>query len=323
MFQSIRSRTPEQAAADAANLQWQADRRATRPQATVDMFAGSSRVPEFAKNDPAQVKAQHDAERRNLERLAQLTKKEKFAARKTVLTKSWHSPEMRTLRQGLTVELATYLDALMEQADSKVPERMFSAADWTYVIGLAKDNFNCDLESRNLSSLTPEEGLALVHFCRAQNPPLYLGSESNLSTAFECLKALGVIRFAEPEVLLEPEPGEPEKNPYRWDDNPRSDYAIWDRQHMADALRIEMSPEFRAGAKECAEQLGVDLYPADMHRLMQACAGLPIPLKVEAVKRVALKLFGNVITRDPEDHLSSLEYLRAHNLGTSVQREGR
>jgi hypothetical protein len=239
MFKNASDRTPAEIAADEANNNWVTERRNLRPTATVNDFAGSSRVPEFAKNDPAQIKAQREAERKNAERLAKLTKKERFAVRRVALTQSWHSPEMRTLRQSLESELAAHLDVLMEQANTKVPEKMFSTADWTYVIGLAKDNFNCDLESWNLSALTPEEGLALVHFCRAQDPPLYLGSESNLRIAFECLKAFGAIRSAQPEAVTEPEPVEPEKNPYRWDGNP-SDYAIWDMNKMREARHEEM-----------------------------------------------------------------------------------
>src|ERR1700687_3030265 len=99
MFQSIRTRTAEQIAADEANNAWMASRRALRPQ-PVPTIQGNARVPELAGGfDPklvaARARAQAETERKQHKKL---TAKAERVHRQKILTQPYESsPSMMDL----------------------------------------------------------------------------------------------------------------------------------------------------------------------------------------------------------------------------------
>ena len=200
----------------------------------------------------------------------------------------------------------------------------FSQDDWIMIGKLALQRANEDLQLQGVSPITDKEAADISTFLAAND--VYLGSDGALLVGFSVLVAEGIIR-PQAAVQAAAEPVAERKNPFPYSDYSGSDYAKWDRSEMKRGFQEEHKSIFRAGAEAAAAELGgIEISTANMHRLSDKCDGLPFhEWSAERVKQIALRMFGGAtaVTRDPEDSLSSLEYMQKHQLGNAVMREGK
>jgi hypothetical protein len=167
-----------------------------------------------------------------------------------------------------------------------------------------------------------------MQFMNAQHPPIWPDGNAWLI----CMDVLHLENIIRPVIFnapvgAEPEPAVEEKNPFAWSDYNGSDYAKWERQKLVRDFDAEHTAVFRAGLTAAAAELGgIELSREDVRLVREKCNGLAFhEWTPERIKNVALATFGGptAVPRDPEDVLSSTEYLQTHRLGTSVMREGK
>jgi hypothetical protein len=308
MFNSIRTRTPEQVAADEANNNWAASRRALRPQAAPTV-AGSSRLSDVHVPDPATERARARAQAEiAAKQHGKITKAAERAHRHKLLTQFYQGgPQMMDL---------------LNRSTRKTPDRECTAQDYRLVARMGRIAADDFLSPHVLSDA---EAVTILEFMNVQNPPVWPDGNAWL-VCMDLLNLEGIIRPAiVNQPVTEAEPAV-EGNPYKCSDFSGSDYARYERQQLVRDHDREHTQVFRAGLNAAAAELGVGISEADVLVIREKCSSLPYhQWTPERIANVALATLGGptAIRRDPEDSLSGTEFLQAHRLGSSVQREGR
>ncbi len=305
-FKSLGNRSPQEIAADELNNNWAASRRALRPQAAPSI-AGSSRLSDVHVPDPVLERAREKAAREvaNKEH-KKLTAKAERAHRHKLLTEVYTgSPQLMDL---------------LNTCNRMTPSRVLSSQDYKCQCTMGLERANEFLDP----PLTDAEAVTVMQFFHAQLPNLYPDSTSWI-VACDILTAENVIRqtvFFQP--VTEPEPVAA-GNPHPYSDYSGSDFAKWERAQLVRDFDQEHLKVFRTGlAAASAELGGLEISEADVKFIREKCSSLPFhEWTSERIKNVAVATLAGPIAvqRDPEDSLSSLEYLRAHKLGTSYQRQ--
>jgi hypothetical protein len=110
---------------------------------------------------------------------------------------------------------------------------------------------------------------------------------------------------AEPEPVAVVEPGVNEvKNPFHWDDNPRSDYAKFEMARSRKALNEEL----REGPiRQSLENLGCDLSAEEVRNFINYFEAKHLPTTEASVRHTAIKVWGSRTNATPEE-LATRDY---------------
>jgi len=172
----------------------------------------------------------------------------------------------------------------------------FNQDDWIMIGKMALQRANDDLLGQAIPPITDKEAGEIATFLAAND--CYIGGDGSMLVGFSILVSEGILRPQAAKVEPEPEPAVEEPNPYRWDDNPRSEYAQFEMNRYREARHQEMqertvSPILSAASQSIANSSGKRFTLEDQTTLATALAtGAYGVESVHNYRKAAIALWG-------------------------------